>query len=75
MAGEAGRDPGTIQITAILRGGQVDGDLGPGRRNIDRPLLRRYADAGVDRALISLPTVTSEDSVRDVLERLAELVL
>jgi len=75
MADDAGRDRASIQITAILRGGQVDGDLGPGLQHIDRALLRRYEDAGVDRALISLPTVTTEPSVREVLERIAELVL
>jgi hypothetical protein len=37
--------------------------------------LRRYEDAGVDRALISLPTVTTEATVREALERIADLVL
>lgn len=75
MAQDAGRDPQTLQITAIIRGGQVDGDLGSGLHAVDASLLRRYEDAGVDRALISLPTITSEASAREALERIAELVL
>jgi hypothetical protein len=71
MAEEAGRDPSTIQITAIIRGPQIDGDLGPGQ-SVDRSTVQRFADASVDRVLISLPTITSEPDAIDALSRIAD---
>ena len=74
LAREGGRDPSTLQITAILRGPQVGGDLSPGRL-VDRTLLRRFEAAGTDRAAVSLPMLTSEQDAREALERIAERVL
>jgi len=73
MAADAGRDPASVHITAILRGPQLDGDLTQGNR-IDKATLERFASAGVDRAAISLPTLTSEQDGREALERIAEAV-
>jgi probable F420-dependent oxidoreductase len=74
LAVEAGRDPASLQITAILRGPQVDGDLSPGQV-VDRAVLRRFEAAGVDRAAISLPTLTCERDAREALERIAARAL
>jgi probable F420-dependent oxidoreductase len=74
LANEAGRDPSTISITAILRGPQVDGDLLPAER-VDRSLLTRLADVGVQRVAISMPTITSPDDAAVALERIAEHLL
>jgi probable F420-dependent oxidoreductase len=74
LATEVGRDPSEFEVTAIVRGGQVDGDLGPGQV-VTRDLLRRYEDAGTDRTVISLPTVMSTDDARVVLERLSAELL
>lgn len=74
LARAAGRDPASLQITAIVRGPQVDGDLGPGYR-ADRTLIRALGDAGADRVLVSLPTILAEDDAGEALERIAEAVL
>jgi probable F420-dependent oxidoreductase len=74
LAVEAGREPTTIQITAILRGPQVDGDLGPGQR-VDRALVARLADAGVDRVAVSLRTIHGERDAREALAHIADDVL
>jgi probable F420-dependent oxidoreductase len=70
-AARAGRDPATLQVTAILRGSQVDGDLGA-RRRVDRAMLRRYESAGADRVLISMPTISSEPDAVRALTDIAE---
>ncbi len=74
LAVEAGRDPATLQITAILRGPQVDGDLAPGQV-VDRAVLRRFEAAGADRAAISLPTLTCERDASEALDRIAARAL
>jgi probable F420-dependent oxidoreductase len=74
LARAAGRDPTSIQISVILRGPQVDGDLGQGHR-VDRHLVSRYALAGVDRVLISVPTLTCDADVEPALGRIADAVL
>jgi probable F420-dependent oxidoreductase len=73
LAADAGRDPATIQITAIVRGPQVDGDRGP-TRGVDRGLVRRLGDAGADRVLVSLPTITSGEEALIALSRIADAV-
>jgi alkanesulfonate monooxygenase SsuD/methylene tetrahydromethanopterin reductase-like flavin-dependent oxidoreductase (luciferase family) len=75
LAEDAGRDPQSLQITAIVRGGQVDGDLGSGLHSVSHSLMSCYEEAGADRVLISLPTISHESDVRPTLERIAELVL
>ncbi len=72
MAAEAGRDPASIQISAILRGPQIDGDL-RSATNVDRSLLARLAEAGVERALISLSTITTEADAKECLTRIADI--
>jgi probable F420-dependent oxidoreductase len=74
LAAEAGRDPKSLQISAIIRGPQIDGDLGPGQA-IGRDVVARFADAGADRVLISLPTLMSEADAEAALGRIAEAVL
>jgi probable F420-dependent oxidoreductase len=76
LAVEGGRDPSTIQITAILRGPQIDGDMNPrGSTTVDRALLVRLAGVGVDRVAISLSTITSEDDAKAALTRIADIAL
>ena len=74
MAFEAGRDPATLQITAILRGPQSKGDVQPDQR-VDRALLRRLADVGIERVAVSMSTITSPEGAREVLTRIAEQLL
>jgi alkanesulfonate monooxygenase SsuD/methylene tetrahydromethanopterin reductase-like flavin-dependent oxidoreductase (luciferase family) len=63
LARAAGRDPAGLHIAAILKD-----DAG-------RDDLRRFEDAGCDRAIISLPAVETEDEARQMLDRLAHRVL
>ena len=74
MCMSAGRDPSEIGITAILRGPQVDGDLGP-PTVIGRDAVARFGSAGTDRVAISLPTLTSDKDAADALAQIAERVL
>ena len=74
LAAEAGRDPRTIEISVILRGPRPVGDTMSEDR-VDRDLLRRLAEVGVDRAVISLPKILSEDDAGEVLARVADRVL
>jgi probable F420-dependent oxidoreductase len=74
LAQEAGRDPASLQISAIIRGDQIDGDLAP-RAVVGRDVVRRFEDAGVQRVAVSLSTLTSEQDARDALERIAVSVL
>lgn len=74
LARDAGRDPAALQINCIVRGPQIDGELGPGQQ-IDRALIRALGDAGAERVLVSMPTITSERDAAETLERMAEAVL
>ncbi|SHN40187.1 TIGR03619 family F420-dependent LLM class oxidoreductase [Cryptosporangium aurantiacum] len=66
LAVEAGRDPAALQITAIARG------LSRAGAPELRARIAGLADAGADRVLISMPTVTSAQEAADALDRLAE---
>jgi alkanesulfonate monooxygenase SsuD/methylene tetrahydromethanopterin reductase-like flavin-dependent oxidoreductase (luciferase family) len=74
LAVDAGRDPTTIQITAILRGPTVNRDVDAAQR-VDRALVARLADVGVDRVAISMSTITSDGEARDHLTRIADTIL
>jgi probable F420-dependent oxidoreductase len=76
LAEQSGRDPASLQITAIVRGPQIDGDLGQGyAESVSPELLERLGEAGADRVAISLPTLTSQADAVAALERLAKRVL
>jgi probable F420-dependent oxidoreductase len=60
MAKAAGRDPATLPITIFGAPENVD-------------TLKRYADMGVARALVSLPSVNT-DEMMPILDRWAELM-
>ncbi len=66
-----GREDDPLEITAIVRGPQIDGDLGPTQR-VDRDQLRRLADAGCDRALVSLSTLRTDEDIEGALAHIAE---
>lgn len=74
LSEEAGRNPNQLQTTVILRTEIQDGDLRwpelPGKET-----LRRYADIGVERCLVTVPTITDDSKVHDVLARVAEAIL
>jgi len=74
LCAEVGRDAKTLQVTALLRTEIHDGDLA-WPEIVSRDVLRRYEDVGVERAVITLPTVTSEDHARERVMRMAEAVL
>jgi len=74
LAVAAGRAPSDLQITAIVRGPQPGVDLPPAQR-VDRALLRRIADTGVDRVAVSLSTLRSEADVEPALGRVADALL
>jgi probable F420-dependent oxidoreductase len=74
LARAAGRDPASLQITAIVRGPQVDGDVGAAGA-VDRGLVEALGAAGADRVLVSLPTLTSESDAEAALGRIADAVL
>jgi probable F420-dependent oxidoreductase len=74
LATQSGRDPAGLQIAVIVRGPQVDGDLGPARE-VNRAMMLELGDAGADRVLISLPTITSEQDAERELSRIADAVL
>ena len=57
LAKEAGRDPSTIEVTAVTQG-------------VDRELVGRYEDARVDRVVCLLPP-TEGDKLTEELERVA----
>lgn len=73
-AQRVGRDPATIQVTVMVRGNQVDGDITKPTM-VSRDILREFEDAGADRAVISLPTICSEQDAKDALSQIAEAVL
>lgn len=57
----AGRDPASIEVSVF---GQV---------GADEDMLRRYRDAGIDRAVIGVPT-SDPDKVQAVLDRYAKIL-
>ena len=62
IAAEIGRDPGHLQITAILHGAVTRGDI------------RRYEDTGIDRLCVMLPFVEHDDQVEGAVAALAPLL-
>lgn len=74
LCGETGRDPKDIQISPLLRSEIHDGDLTMPDLPT-RDIALRYADCGVERVVVSMPTVVSEDNAREVLEVMAERLL
>jgi hypothetical protein len=60
MAREAGRDPAALPITVFSAPEDLD-------------VLKQYKDIGVSRALVQLPSASS-DEVIPILDRWAELM-
>lgn len=73
-AARVGRNPEELSITAILRGGQIDGEAGL-RVLPSRDIIKRVEDAGAERALFSLSTCNTAQDAFDELARIAEGVL
>ena len=71
---EAGRNPEELQVTVILRTEIQDGDL-RWPELVSKEVLRQYEDIGVERCLVTIPTITDESKVGEVLERVAEAIL
>jgi len=71
---EAGRNPEELQTTVILRTEIQDGDL-RWPELVSKETLRRYEDIGVERCLVTVPTITDDSKVDDVLERVAKAIL
>ena len=74
LCGEAGRNPAELQVTVILRTEIQDGDLS-WPELVSKDLLHQYEDIGVERCLVTVPTITDESRVGEVLERFAEAIL
>ena len=74
LCAEAGRNPEELQITVILRTEIQDGDL-RWPELVTKDVLRQYAAIGVERCVVTIPTITDESKVREVLERVAEEIL
>lgn len=74
LCAEIGRSPTEIQISPLLRAEIHDGDLTTPEL-VKRDVLRRYEDVGVERVVVSMPTITSEEDAREVLEKMAETLL
>jgi probable F420-dependent oxidoreductase len=74
LCAEKGRDPAELQTTVLLRTEVHDGDTA-WPELASRDLIRRYEDLAVERVIVTIPTVTSEDHAREVLERMAEHLL
>ncbi len=70
LCAEKGRDPAELQTTVLLRTEVHDGDTA-WPELASRDLIRRYEDLAVERVIVTIPTVTSEDHAREVLERMA----
>jgi probable F420-dependent oxidoreductase len=70
----AGRNPDALQVTVILRTEIQDGDL-RWPELVSKETLRRYADIGVERCLVTVPTIADDGKVDDVLARVAEAIL
>jgi alkanesulfonate monooxygenase SsuD/methylene tetrahydromethanopterin reductase-like flavin-dependent oxidoreductase (luciferase family) len=77
LAEAAGRDPALFQTTVIIRGEERDGGLRPegAPQHATRDLVARFEEAGADRVLVSMHTITSEQDAIDELERIATAVL
>jgi len=71
---EAGRDPRELQISVLLRTEIHDGDL-TWPELVGKDVLRRYADVGVERVVITIPTLTSSENAREVMTRMADAIL
>lgn len=71
---EAGRDPAQLQTTVLLRTQIHDGDMN-WPELVGRDVLKRYEDIGVERCIVTIPTLTDEDKVRTVVERMATELL
>jgi len=71
---EVGRDYKELQVTALLRTEIHDGDL-EWPELVSKDVIRRYEDSGVERAVVTIPTVTSEEHAREVIERVAAMIL
>lgn len=71
---ETGRDPAALQTTVLLRTQIHDGDL-TWPDLVGRDVLRAYEDVGVERCVITIPTITSEGHATEVVERMAEALL
>ena len=69
-----GRDVGELQVCVLLRTEMNDGDTG-WPEVPDREILRMYEDIGVERVIVTIPTVTGEAHAETVVERLAEELL
>lgn len=71
---EAGRNPAELRTTVILRTAIEDGDL-RWPELVGKDVLRQYEDVGVERCLVTIPTITDDSKVHEVLERVAEAIL
>lgn len=67
---QAGRDPAELQVCALLRTETNDGTVG-WPEVPDRGILRMYEDIGVERVIVTIPTLTDEKQAERVLTRLA----
>lgn len=74
LCNEAGRDPAELQTTVLLRTQVHDGDLA-WPELVSRDVLRAYEDVGVERVIVTIPTITGEAHAREVVERMAEALL
>lgn len=74
LCAERGRDPSELQTTVLLRTEVHDGDTA-WPELASRDLLKRYEDLAVERVIVTIPTITSDDHAREVLERMAAHLL
>lgn len=74
LCAELGRDPATLTVTALLR---LDVALGDETwpDQIPRDLLARYAQAGADRAIVTIPPFKSAEEAERILRLMAECLL
>jgi probable F420-dependent oxidoreductase len=61
-ADRAGKDAAAFTVTAILRG------------DVDRDVVRRYEDVGIERVLVSLPRINRRADVEPELAKIAEVI-
>lgn len=74
LCAELGRDPSMLSVTVLLRLDVVPGDeTWPDQ--VPRDLLSRYAHAGADRAIFTIPPVTNAEEAERTLRRMAECLL
>jgi alkanesulfonate monooxygenase SsuD/methylene tetrahydromethanopterin reductase-like flavin-dependent oxidoreductase (luciferase family) len=74
LCAEAGRDPRELKVTALLRTEIQDGDL-TWPELVGRDVIRRYEDVGVERVIVTIPTLTGAEHATEVLPRMAEALL